>query len=83
MKNIFDYFNNSFSNLENVLLQNGFLLNYKKFTHYFSKDLTNYDDDEEEDEEQDNDEEELTLMIKSKMIVYATTIQHLAPQLCL
>ena len=50
----FDYFNNSFSNLENVLLQNGFLLNYKKFTHYFSKDLTNYDDDEEEDEEEED-----------------------------
>lgn len=62
----FDYFNNSFSNLENALLQNGFLLNYKKFTHYFSKDLTNYDDDEEEDEEQDNDEEELDANDKIK-----------------
>lgn len=53
----FDYFNNSFSNLENILLQNGFLLNYKRFTHYFSKDLTNYDDDDDDDDEQDNDED--------------------------
>ncbi|RCK64709.1 hypothetical protein Cantr_00298 [Candida viswanathii] len=51
----FDYFNNSYSNLESVLLQNGFLINYKKFVHYFSKDLTNYDDD---DDEEDDDEEE-------------------------
>ncbi|KAL6453047.1 hypothetical protein SBY92_000392 [Candida maltosa Xu316] len=53
----FDYFTNSFTNLESVLLQNGFLINYKRFVHYFSKDMTNYEDEDDEDE--DTEEEDI------------------------
>lgn len=54
----FDYFNNSYSNFESVLLQNAFLINYKKFVHYFSKDIVTYDEEDDEDDDDEEDVEE-------------------------
>lgn len=42
--------------MEGVLLQNAFLINYKKFVHYFSKDLPQYDYDDDDDEVVDDDD---------------------------
>ncbi|KAI5952630.1 hypothetical protein KGF54_003497 [Candida jiufengensis] len=63
-----DYFNNagkSSASVEHIMLQNGFLINYRRFVSYFTKDVSNYyddddDDDDDDDEEKKEDEEDLS-----------------------
>ncbi|RLV94907.1 hypothetical protein JA1_001455 [Spathaspora sp. JA1] len=48
----FDCYINA-TTIQNLFLQNGFLLNYTRFKHYFTRDIMNhpYDGEEEEEEE--------------------------------
>ncbi|KAI5967832.1 uncharacterized protein KGF55_000064 [Candida pseudojiufengensis] len=55
-----EYFHNSgksITTIEHIMLQNGFLINYRRFVQYFTKDFPNYYDDEEiEDDEEEKEE---------------------------
>ncbi|CAI5758268.1 unnamed protein product [Candida verbasci] len=52
----FDYFSRNITT-SNILLQNAFLINYKRFIKYFTIDLKNYEDDEDDEDDQIIEEE--------------------------
>ncbi|EGW31720.1 uncharacterized protein SPAPADRAFT_62321 [Spathaspora passalidarum NRRL Y-27907] len=52
----FDCYINATS-IQNLFLQNGFLLNYTRFKHYFARDIMNHPYDEDEDEDESQSEE--------------------------
>ncbi|CAK9439213.1 uncharacterized protein LODBEIA_P34370 [Lodderomyces beijingensis] len=66
----FDYFNNggkSATSIEHLILQNGFLINYKRFVFYFTRDIASYCDDSEDDDDEDEGEGEASASFDSDL----------------